>query len=122
MQRTSPIAEIFGYLVCLLTVVVFFVSVAGIVNSAFRVVNPTAGPRVFMERRLPGHAGNFFFRTSGPPPEAMPPSPGPGVTAMRAHFEGDARYDAVRRLVLAVVMLILSVVVFRRTFSWLNRS
>jgi hypothetical protein len=144
VQRTSVIGEIFGYLVCLLAVVIFFMSVAGIVNSAFRVIHPTPGPRVFafravggpmMRGRFPrGGRGNFFFRSGGPgggqrgggqvmgaaPAPMALPSGAPDITTMRANFEGDARYDAARRLVLAIVMLIVSIFVFRRTFEWLN--
>jgi len=134
VQRHSVTGEIFGYLVCLLTVVIFFISVAGIVNSAFRVVNPTAGPRVIATRMLggPGHrGGNFFFfrtrggsqhsgRAMGPPQPFALPSGAPDVTTMRANIVGDARFDAWRRLVLAIVMLVLSILVFRRAFDWLN--
>jgi hypothetical protein len=135
VQRASVIGEIFGYLVCLLAVVIFFMSVAGIVNNAFRVVNPTAGPRVFGARMIGGPGrrggpGNFFFRTrggeqrSGPmaaPPAPFPlPSGAPDIVAMRANITADARFDAVRRLVLAIVMLIVSILVFRRAFAWVT--
>jgi hypothetical protein len=144
VQRTSIIGEIFGYLVCLLAVVIFFMSIAGIVNSAFRIGNPAAGPQVFGARMIGGpmmrahfpRGGNFFYRTGGPaggrgqrggqvfapaPPMPMPlPSGAPVVRTMRATFVGDARLDAVRRLVLAIVMLFVSILVFRRTFDWLN--
>lgn len=146
MQRSSITAEIFGYLVCLLTVAVFFISVAGIVNGAFRVVNPTAQPHM-LARHLgaagPGHHGDAFFWMghAGHGEEAfgqMGPgagasagpmmggsgnvtgSPGPDIATMRARFTADARYDAARRLLVAIVMLILSIAVFRRTFDWLN--
>jgi hypothetical protein len=119
VQRTSLVGEIFGYLVCLLAVVIFFMSVAGIVNSAFRIVNPTAGPHVIGARMIGGpgrHGGNFFFRSrganTGPGPVAAPPQP--------FNFEGNARFDATRRLVLAIVMLCLSMAVFARAFAWLN--
>ena len=132
MQRYSIIGEIFGYLVCLLTIVIFFMSVAGIVNSAFRIANPIAGPQVIGVRAMGPHGGpgNFFFRSFGQrggpgkmeaPPQPFPPSSSaPDVTTMRADFVGNARFDATRRLVLAIVMLILSVLVFRRAFAWLN--
>jgi len=124
VQRNSVIAEIFGYLVCLIAVVIFFMSVAGIVNSAFRVANPNAGPRMIGTRMIGGpmmgkrgSGGNFFFRTRG----GEPPPPGaPDITTMRANFTADARFDAIRRLVLAVVMLVLSIVVFRRAFDWVS--
>jgi hypothetical protein len=138
VQRTSVIGEIFGYLVCLLAVVIFFMSIAGIVNGVFRVANPTAGPRVFIARSIGGpmmrgfpRGGNFFYRTRGggggqrggqvmgPPPMALP-SGAPDVTTMRASAIGNARIDGARRLVLAIVMLIVSILVFRRAFDWLN--
>lgn len=134
MQRTTLVAEIFGYLVCLFTVAVFFASIAGIVNNAFRVGNPTAGPRVLFQRHIgPPGGGNIFFRaqTQGRMPNAnrggpmqvpVPPGAGPNAVAIGARFVGDARYDAVRRLVLSIVMLIASILVFRRTFAWLNAS
>lgn len=135
MQRNSATGEIFGYLVCLLAVVIFFISIAGVVNSAFRVVNPTAGPRIFGARMMGGpmmrgHGDTFFYRTGGgspkggpmvAPPEPMPlPSGAPDIATMRADATADARFDAVRRLVLAIVMLVAAVLVFRRTFAWLN--
>ena len=143
-MRTSIVAEIFGYLVCLIAVIVFFASIAGIVNSAFRVVNPTAGPRIIATRMLGGPGGPkaLFYRSAGSGhgifghmfghhghagggPQTMGaaplpmPSP-PDIAAMRARAEGDARFDAVRRLVLAIVMLAVSIWVFRRMFDWLN--
>jgi len=131
--RNSPVAEIFGYLVCLIAVVVFLASVAGIVNNAFRVANPTPGPRLFVARMLPGHGprgGNFFYKAgsgqrSGEGPGPMGAGPialpnPPDATAMRARAEGNARFDAARRLVLAIVMLVVSALVFRRAFDWLN--
>lgn len=143
MQRTSVIGEIFGYLVCLLAVVIFFTSIAGIVNGVFRVASPNAGPRVMIGQRFGGpmmrgrfhRGGNFFYRSvgpgggrgqrggqvmGGPPPPMALPSGAPDVTTMRAVAMGNARVDAWRRLVLAIVMLIVSILVFRRTFAWLN--
>ncbi len=100
MQRTSVIGEVFGYLVCLLAVVIFFISVAGVVNGAFRVVNP--------DRRTARHRRTDAWRPLAPQaPDGRAPRSFPGppdVTTMRANFVADARFDAVRRLVLAIVM------------------
>ena len=143
-MRTT-VAQIFGYLVCLIAVIVFFASIAGLVNSAFRAINPTAGPRIIATRMLggPGSPNLFFYRNAafrhggfghgvfghhsrtGGGPQVMGagpmpmPSP-PDVAAMRARAVGDARFDAFRRLGLAIVMLFVSILVFRRTFDWLN--
>jgi len=140
MQRTSIVADIFGYIVCLLAVAIFFISAAGVVNNAFRVVHPTAQHRMFagfntgrgfgMHRRFglePRFGGGWMGRQSGQTqaPLASQSATGTQTPAMnretmRARFIADARYDAVRRLVVALVMLILSIAVFRRTFQWLN--
>ena len=134
MQRTSIIADIFGYIVCLLAVAIFFVSAAGVVNSAFRVANPTAAQGMFaghhmgrgfdMQRRF---GGGWMSRQSEQTQAPMASQSAAGTQTpamnretMRARFIADARYDAVRRLVVALVMLILSIAVFRRTFQWLN--
>ncbi|HLI96207.1 MAG TPA: hypothetical protein VKT72_08980 [Candidatus Baltobacteraceae bacterium] len=109
MQR-SVVAEIFGYLVCLLTVFIFFHSIAGIVNGAFGIAHPA--PHILVSR-MPG------------------PGPGPGMhgfmwqghgqmhaTTVRAHAFGVA--GGLRTLVVSIVLLIASVLVFQRTFTWLN--
>jgi hypothetical protein len=114
MQRTTVVAEIFGYLVCLFTVVVFFVSVAGIVNGVFRTVNPMAQPRIVMRHMGWMHAGG------GPQTSGMMMHGGFNPAKMHAQFGEAARYAAVQRLVLSIVMLILAIVVFRRAFDWLN--
>jgi hypothetical protein len=128
VQRPSLIAEIFGYLDCLFTVGIFFMSISGIVSNAFRVANPAPGPHIAIGapvlrehigaqggRGFP-RRGNVFFRAGGPP------LPAPDIATARARFVGDARFDAVRRLVVAIVMLIVSILVFRRTFTWLNEG
>jgi hypothetical protein len=161
VQRHTVVAEIFGYLVCLLAVAIFFASVAGIVNNAFRVVHPTErahvmarigptglgmmGPGMMGPGSMHRHATNtFFWRARAPGggpgiqmygqagpmaggsnavPKGIPsPPPGMDITTMHARAIGDARYDATRRLVLAIVMLIVSILVFRRTFAWLSNQ
>jgi hypothetical protein len=91
----------------LLAVIVFFASVGGIVNNAFRVVHPTAARGMMMNRGAMRPATVSTFR-------------GFDIAARRARFTSDARYDAIRRLVLSVVMLIVAIVVFRRSFDWMN--
>jgi hypothetical protein len=134
MQRNPIIASIFGYLVCLLTVAIFFMSVAGVVNNAFRVANPTAthrmiaahhiGRRFGMQRRF---GGGWMSQQGGQTQAPMAPQSAMGAQpqamnpqSMRARFIANARFDAIRRLIVALVLLVLSIGVFRRTFQWLN--
>jgi hypothetical protein len=119
VQRNSFIAEIFGYIVCLMTVAIFFMSVAGVVNGAFRIANPTAPARMLVHAM--GHQrGPMMAPGTMPGPGAMPGPPSADITAARADMTANARYNAVRRFVLALVMLAASILVFRRTFEWLN--
>jgi hypothetical protein len=119
MQRTSLTSEIFGYIVCLIATLVFFVSIAGIVNNSFRVVHPTMRPAMMSRHHMRPHSP-WQLQGSAAQPGPMSAIPGRNFGAMRDRFVADAPYDAVRRLVLAIVMLALSIVVFRRTFDWLN--
>lgn len=128
MQRVSVTGDIFGYLVCLLATIIFFVSVAAIVNNAFQVVHPTAQPRLFarhMGSRFggPAWAGRQNWQAQAPSASgsgAGAGSQGLNRSALRDRFIAGARYSAVRHLVVALVMLALSIGVFRRTFVWLN--
>jgi hypothetical protein len=121
MQRPSIIADIFGYIVCLIAVVIFFASVAGVVNNAFRVAHPTARGAIgarFTHRQFGRNVG--MQALPGAQPGAMAAPQGFDRNAMRARFIAGARYDALRRLVVAIVMLVVSIAVFRRTFAWIN--
>ena len=128
MQRVSVTGDVFGYLVCLLATIIFFVSVAAIVNNAFQVVHPTAQPRMFVRHMGSRFGGPTWVGRRNQQAQA-PLGSGSGADArapgldrgpLRDHFIAGARYNAVRRLVVALVMLALSIVVFRRTFFWLN--
>jgi hypothetical protein len=70
-------------------------------------------------RMFHGPGGERGAQAVGAGPAMPLPNP-PDVTAMRVRAEGNGRYDAARRLVLAIVMLIVSLLVFRRAFDWLN--
>lgn len=115
MQRHSVAAEIFGYLVCLLAVMIFFMSVAGTVSSAFRIAHPTVAHRSFG-----GHPwlGERAPLATQPQDIGQPQEGSPGTMGDR--MLSGARFDAIRRFVVALVMLVLSILVFRRAFAWLN--
>lgn len=127
MKPTTVPAEVFGYLVCLLATVIFFMSVAGVVNNAFRVVNPTMQPSMMVGRDMRDRdkapwMGRQDFQSQGSATAPVPPMglPGGRFGAMHDRFIADARYNALRGLVLSLVMLVLSIVVFQRVFGWLN--
>jgi len=132
VDRTRVIPALYGYSVCLIAVIVFLICIAGIVNNAFRVANPASGafhrPVAmhgfrFMHRGF-GHRGGFRQPQATPNASGETPSgavSGPS-TNFRDAFIARARLNAVRRLTLSVVLLIVSVLLFAGHWRWLHAS
>jgi len=146
MQRSSIIGDIYGYLVCLLAIVIFVHSAAGFVNSAFgfagaRVAahgfpapmmmiaarQPGGGMRIWSGgMRPPWTGGMYRHRGPGavvPPNPAATLQPGapnvlPTVTVARMRPHG----PIVRGLVLDLILMILAVLLFRWHWRWLQRT
>jgi hypothetical protein len=119
MQR-SVVGSIYGYLVCLLAIVIFVHSSAGIVNSVFGMASPASGfgapmgARVFGSERGPG---NIFLRTL--------PSPNVNVSensriTVRTAFAGEGRLQAARMFVVSLVLLVISILLFGWHWRWLH--
>ena len=135
MQRIPIIANIYGYAVCLIAVIVFFAGTAAFIGGAFGAVHPTPF-HPFMTRNiriergpLPGnmmwrghagamHAGAMHagaIQHPGMMPQAAIPS-----TAHRASMLANARFAAIRRMTIALAMLVLAGILFARHWRWLQ--
>ena len=144
MQRIPIIANIYGYTVCLIAVVVFFAGTAAFIGGAFVAVHPMSFhpfmartmriergpfPGGMMWRGRPGtmptgamHAGTMHAGTmhagamgSGIMPQAAIPT-----AARRAWMLANARYAAIRRMTIALAMLVLAGIIFARHWRWLQ--
>ena len=140
MQRNPVIANIYGYAVCLIAVLVFFIGTATFIAGAFDVVHPMAfHPLIARDIRLERGAGpsDMMWRerigmqrgAMGPGamhPGAMPPATGLRARPLAAHgalpatMLANARYAAVRRMTIALAMLVLAGVLFARHWRWLQ--
>ena len=145
MQRNPVIANIYGYAVCLIAVLVFFIGTATFIAGAFDVVHPMAfhpliarnirlergaGPSDMMWReRIGMQRGAMGPGAMGPGamhPGAMPPATGLRARPLAAHgalpatMLANARYAAVRRMTIALAMLVLAGVLFARHWRWLQ--
>ena len=140
MQRNPVIANIYGYAVCLIAVLVFFIGTATFIAGAFDVVHPMAfHPPIARNFRLERGAGpsDMMWRerigmqrgAMGPGamhPGAMPPATGLRARPLAAHgalpatMLANARYAAVRRMTIALAMLVLAGVLFARHWRWLQ--
>ncbi len=140
MQRNPVIANIYGYAVCLIAVLVFFIGTATFIAGAFDVVHPMAfHPLIARDIRLERGAGpsDMMWRerigmqrgAMGPGamhPGAMPPATGLRARPLAAHgalpatMLANARYAAIRRMTIALAMLVLAGVLFARHWRWLQ--
>ncbi|NNM98611.1 MAG: hypothetical protein HKL91_02285 [Candidatus Eremiobacteraeota bacterium] len=135
MQRIPVIANIYGYAVCLIAVVVFFAGTAGFIGGAFGAIHPTPF-HPFITRNIRIEHGSRFggmiwHGRPGMQPGAMPmhsgsthpgimPQPGRPTAAGHASMLANARYAAVRRMTIALAMLAIAGILFARHWRWLH--
>src|ERR1700722_18862121 len=111
MDRPNTIVSaIYGYTVCLIAILLFVAGSVGFVNNAFRTANL-------------GFEGSHYRMgvRRADAPVAYAPT---GIAQRRDSFRGATiergRRNAVRGLVVSLVLLIISVVIFRWHWRWLN--
>ena len=139
MQRVPIIANIYGYAVCLIAVLVFFVGTAVFIGGAFHAVHPTpfhpfvsrniriergGAPGDMMWRERSGmHPGIMHPGATHPgsmPPAALQVNPLLRNGAFHATMLANARYAAIRRMTIALAMLVLAGMLFRGHWRWLQ--
>lgn len=125
-MRHGVVAQIYGYLICLVAVLLFIHSIAGIVNSAFGASGPVrafAGPgqgRFFHARGAFGWQARMQRGGAlpAPRPSMMPGLPPPGMR-LAVHV---AHGSLVRGIVLNVVLLLVALLLFGTHWRWLGRG
>ena len=146
MGPNRIVSSIYGYGVCLIAIVVFLVSVAAFVSSAFRTADPAlgahrqravmrgfGGPQSFMHRGRFGEPGRYGHRrtygSSGAPrgtrmnaAQGVSPtsSSSQRVIAFRNARIARDRLEAVRSLTISFVLIVVSVLLFLGHWRWLN--
>src|ERR1700729_4359213 len=116
-SSNNTVPAIYGYTVCLIAVLLFLAGSIGVVNNAFRTVNPGLGSHHRMSMGwLHSRGFHGFGRREGAFGRlnaAQGTSPDVARTAR-------ARLNAVRALTVSLVLLIISIVLFRGHWRWLN--
>ncbi len=129
MDRSERIAQLYGYSVCLISIVVFVISVASIIDNAFKYADPI-------------HAGGFEYGVSSGSlssfeaykatygtlpgsmkPEAQRPSDGElqqRYDALVRDRVASARFDAAKSLTTSAVLLGISLLLFMWHWRWLR--
>jgi hypothetical protein len=131
MERPNRVAQLYGYAVCLIAVVVFLVSANNFVDNAFALANPlrARGNQFGMEPAISsfdayrGTVGRE--RPGGGPGNGAAPALPDSVLrvryeALRADRIEQSRFDAERGLTTSGLLLVLSIVLFLLHWRWLR--
>ena len=130
MERPNRVAQLYGYAVCLIAVIVFLISANSFVDHAFTLSNPLRGQgdRFGMEPAITSFEAYraTSARVSAPAREGAQVTAVPD-SALRARYEAlradrveQARFDAMRGLTTSGLLLILSVALFAVHWRWLR--
>lgn len=135
MDRSNRVAQLYGYAVCLIAVVVFLISAKNFVDNTFALSDPLRAhnDRFGME---PAMTSFEAYRTSlaRDPRASAPQGPGGAAPAqpapdsvLRARYEAlradridQARFDAKRGLTTSGLLLALSIALFLLHWRWLR--
>jgi hypothetical protein len=130
MQRSSIIGSIYGYLVCLIAILVFIHSGAGFVRSAFGIANPAIARHyrapMMARARWGMPAWRGVHRAPAPMARGVAAPGNPAMQNMRrtarAGMIGQARLRAVAALVVNLVLLGIASALFFGHWRWLQRE
>ena len=136
MDRPNRVAQLYGYAVCLIAVVVFLVSADSFIENAFALTNPLRGgsDRFGMEVQVSSFeayraTATREYRFNVPPVGAATPAPAPlPDSVLRARYEAlradrieQARFDAERGLTTNGLLIVLSIALFVVHWRWLRQ-
>jgi hypothetical protein len=125
MRNYGIIANVYGYLICVVAVLLFIHSAAGFVNSAFRFAGPSGMRHHHRVAAIYGPGSERWAWHRMQPqalskPGAVAPSV-PGTFGARAAARGRWELAAVRGLVLNLILLAIAALLFRWHWHWLQR-
>lgn len=137
MAIINRIAQVYGYAVCLVTIIVLMISVAQIVNASFNLASPLRAEGYGRGGPLTSYTAykrEQLQRSSAPArPRAGQPgdslNPTPSETELRQMFEderleqiGNVRFRAMRTLVTSILMIFIASGLFFMHWRWLRRA
>ncbi len=137
MERPERIAQLYGYSVCLIAIVVMLVSISSIVDKAFTLSDPLAsagGPFGWGGGPVLTSFESYkatVNRVAAPVPPGGRDSTAPRPTdaALRARYDvlradqlRRSRLDAQRGLTSSVLLLLISAALFWFHWRWVRRS
>jgi hypothetical protein len=128
----SRIAQVYGYAVCLICVIVILVSAHSVIDAAFDYVNPEASGTVSSRMSAPTYETyriqNRRGRANGPG-QLAPTDTTVSEQDLRKAFDSEkaeaissAKFRALRSLVSSSVFLVLALIFFLLHWRWVRRT
>lgn len=133
MERPNRVAQLYGYAVCLIAVIVFLISANSLVENAFTLANPLrgGGNRFGLE---PAISSFEAYRATATRENRLNPNSGsatvpPPDNVLRARYDvlradriDQTRFEAERSLTTSGLLLLLCVVLFVLHWRWLRAA
>lgn len=127
-RRPTLIQQIYGYAVCLITIIIALIAVTQLLSAAFDLSRPAQYGRYGYE---PGAATFEQYKLEhGTQPAARAGEPAVAVpdSTLRRAFDEDraariayAHWDATKSLTMHAVLLVIAIVLFVMHWRWLRR-
>ena len=137
IDSQSRLAQTYGYMVCLIAVIVGLISLAGVTNSLFDYADPIHSERYASGSDRPVTSYNAYKRAyyerqprpsrTGPDQAKSVPDSVPDSTLRQMYLEDRTdridtiRFRAMKSFVGAFLLLIVSIVLFTIHWKWLRR-
>lgn len=140
IDNSSRMAQAYGYIVCLIAVVVGIASIAGTVNSLFDYADPIHSDKYgrsgMSVTSYNSYKREYYSRQPAAPrpgPDNAAPAKGqvdslPDATLRQMYQEDrtdhidNTKFRALRSLVVSVLLLAVSIVLFSIHWKWLRRQ
>lgn len=127
MDRSERIAQLYGYTVCLIAIVVIIVGVNAFVGSAFEYANPLAAGTWFGYR---GQDLNSFEAYKATYTVTLPGEKTPAKlsdSALQQQYDAlrneriqNVRFDAVKSMTTSAILILIALVLFVSHWRWLR--
>ncbi len=122
---STRMAQIYGYLVCLVAVITFLVCLGNVVSASFDLANPLYAWGDFDQVRSLSSVENYRMEVLGNLPSDQP---SPDEASIQAMYDAarDAQMHAVwlrsvRNITVSALLLVVSLVLFFTHMRWLKR-
>jgi hypothetical protein len=133
MEKPQRMAQIYGYIVCLVAVITFIICLANIIPSIIDLGDPLHAGSVFNTQSSPSLASfeNYkmdILKTSGKEGEQNTQAYVPDDKTIQAMYEAakadkiqTARHQSVRTIIVCSIIILVSIALFISHWMWMKK-